>query len=591
MNVFAVFENYLYEGLDSLVKDGVLPENLDYTRITVEPPRNPDHGDIATNVAMVLAKPAGLKPRHIAEALVEGLKGREMIAGIEIAGPGFLNIRLSETSLRDIAGYVLKANRRFAANSFGAGHKVNVEYVSANPTGPLHIGHTRGAIFGDALANLLAWTGHEVCREYYINDAGGQIDTLTQSVWLRYREALGEDIDSMPEDSYPGDYLKPVGAALADQYKDTLLSKPEDEWQSVVRDAAVEAMMALIKEDMATLGVHHEVFSSERSMIGDGKLEAAIGILQEKGLLYRGILKPPKGRESDEESGEECAPEPQLLFRSTQFGDDRDRAVQRSNGLFTYFASDIAYHLDKFRRGYCNMIGVWGADHSGYIKRLQAMVTAITDGEGAAEIRICQLVRFLRDAQPVKMSKRAGEFVSVRDIVNEVGGDAVRFMMLYRRNDAPLDFDFEKVKEQSRDNPIFYVQYAHARICSVLRVAVEPENGLTLQEIEPEVLAGADFKQISDELEMALLRQVAAFPRLIASSAMTREPHRVAFYLYELASTFHALWNKGRDDSALRFIRQDNKPLTLARLGLITTVAFILAEGLEILGITPAREM
>ncbi|MDO9458624.1 MAG: arginine--tRNA ligase, partial [Alphaproteobacteria bacterium] len=465
----------------------------------------------------------------------------------------------------------------------GEGRRINIEYVSANPTGPMHVGHTRGAVFGDTLANLMKTAGYEVCREYYINDAGGQVDVLARSAFLRYREALGEQIGEIPEGLYPGEYLLPVGQQLKLEHGDRLRTMPEAQWLPIVRDAALKAMMILIREDLAALGVQHDNFYSERALHESGAIEKALAYLESRGLIYVGVLEPPKGK-----TPEDWEPRPQTLFRATQFGDDVDRALKKSDGSWTYFAPDIAYHFEKFQRGYTQMIDVFGADHGGYVKRMTAAVAAVTGGEGTLDVKICQLVRLLRDGEPVKMSKRSGNFVSLREVVDEVGRDAVRFMMLYRKNDAPLDFDFAKVTEQSKDNPVFYVQYAHARICSVLRNAAEAFPDLDLANLD---FGDLDLSLLADSDELALIRLLAGWPRMVESAAQAHEPHRIAFYVHDLASAFHGLWNKGNEDPQLRFIVSARKDVTLARLALIRAIKGVIASALAILGVEPLEEM
>jgi arginyl-tRNA synthetase len=582
MNIFRHFEERVAAALVALATEGVIPPDLDTGRITVEPPRDPSHGDLSSNAAMVLAKPAGLQPRALAERLVAKLAADPAVREVSIAGPGFINLRLKDEFLLAQVPHILNAGPSYGASEAGGGEAVNVEYVSANPTGPMHVGHVRGAVFGDALANLLEKVGYRVCREYYINDAGGQIEVLARSAFLRYREALGQDIGAIPEGLYPGDYLKPVGRELAAAHGDALLGMEEAGWLPVVRNAAIDAMMELIRGDLAVLGIRHEVFYSERTLHASGAIEATLKLLEDKGLIYVGVLEAPKG-----EQVEDWEPRPQTLFRSTAFGDDADRALKKSDGSWTYFAPDIAYHLDKFNRGYRRLIDVWGADHSGYIKRVKAAVAAVTDGQAEIDVKVCQLVRLFRDGEPVRMSKRAGDFVTLRDVVDEVGKDVVRFMMLTRKNDAPLDFDFARVMEQSRDNPVFYVQYAHARIHSVLRNAGEIEG----IDLSAQALAAAGLSALRDEAELGLVKLMAAFPRQIEQAAQAHEPHRIAFYLYDLASAFHALWNKGKDDPSLRFIVADDRNVTLARLALIRAAAHVIAAGLEILGVEPAEEM
>jgi arginyl-tRNA synthetase len=578
MNAFAYIRQKIVAEIEALVASGGLPAGLDTSRVTAEPPREASHGDIATNAAMVLAKPAGLLPRTIAERLAERLANLDDVTGVEIAGPGFINLKIADRFWQDRIPEVLAADRGYGTSTMGGGQAVNVEYVSANPTGPLHIAHARGAVVGDALSALLTKAGFKVTREYYINDAGGQVDTLARSTFLRYREALGETITAIPEGYYPGDYLKDVGRALAARDGAKWRDLPESEWLAPIRRFAIDRIMEGIREDLGALGVVQEVFSSERAMVESGGVERALQTLEERGLLYIGTLDPPKGK-----APEDWEPRPQTLFKATEFGDDVDRPLRKSDGSWTYFAADIAYHFDKFRRGTPMMIDVWGADHAGYIKRMQAAVKAITGGEGALDVKICQLVRLLRDGQPVKMSKRAGTFVTLREVVEEVGKDVVRFIMLTRKNDAPLDFDLAKVLEQSRDNPVFYVQYAHARSRSVLRNATAEFPGLEN--------VTADLGRLTDSGELALIKLMAGWPRVVESAAEAHEPHRIAFYLYELAAAFHGLWNRGKEEAGLRFLIAEDKALTAARLALIKAMALTIASGLEIFGVEPVEEM
>ncbi len=583
MNIFNSFRDDILRLLEEMAQGGALSSGLDTTRVTVEPPRDPAHGDLSTNAAMVLAKPAGRSPRELAEALRARLAGHRHVVAAEIAGPGFINLRLEDAVWRDRIVDILKAGTDYGSSTAGGGRKVNVEYVSANPTGPLHVAHARGAVIGDALAALLQKAGYDVTREYYINDAGAQVDVLARSAHLRYREALGDEIGTIPEGLYPGDYLKDVGKALADRDGTRWRDKPESEWLAPVRDFTIDLMMSRVREDLLSLGIHQDVFSSERAMVASGGVEAALKVLEERGLIYVGVLEPPKGK-----TPEDWEPRPQTLFRATEFGDDVDRPLKKSDGSWTYFAADIAYHYDKFRRGFPVMIDVWGADHSGYVKRMQAAVTAITEGKGALDVKICQLVKLMREGEPVKMSKRAGTFVTLAEVVEEVGKDVVRFIMLTRKNDAPLDFDLAKVLEQSRDNPVFYVQYAHARCRSVLRHA-EAELGAVA--VTPRSLAEAPLDRLDDPAEMALIRQMASFPRMVEIAAEAHEAHRIAFYLYDLASSFHALWNKGKDEASLRFLLPDDPALTRARLALVQAVATVVASGLAVMGVTPVEEM
>ncbi len=583
MNVFNRFRDDILRLLEEMGAAGEIPAGLDTVRVTVEPPRDPAHGDLSTNAAMVLAKPAGLSPRALAEKLQARLAGLDAVTAVEIAGPGFINLRLADRLWQQRIADILAAGTAYGSSTAGGGRRVNVEYVSANPTGPLHVAHARGAVVGDALAALLAKAGYDVTREYYINDAGAQVDVLARSAFLRYREALGEEIGTIPEGLYPGEYLKDVGQALAERDGDKWRDAPESAWLEPVRSFTIDLMMERIRADLDRLGIHQDVFSSERGLVESGGVDRALRTLADRGLIYTGVLEPPKGK-----TPEDWEPRPQTLFRATDFGDDVDRPLKKSDGSWTYFAADIAYHYDKFCRGFPLMIDVWGADHGGYVKRMQAAVTAITEGKGRLEVKICQLVKLLREGEPVKMSKRAGTFVTLQEVVEEVGKDVVRFIMLTRKNDAALDFDLARVLEQSRDNPVFYVQYAHARCSSVLRHAAAELGGIDLA---PSALADAPLERLSDPAEMVLIRQMAGFPRLVEIAAEAQEPHRIAFYLYDLASSFHALWNKGKDDATLRFLLPEDRDLTRARLALVKAVATVVASGLEIMGVTPVEEM
>ncbi len=587
MNLFEMFSARVAASVTRLAEAGKLPAGLDLKRIVVEPPRDPSHGDLATNAAMALAKEAGMNPRALAELIAGELRAEPGVSAVEIAGPGFINLRLDAALWRD----VLKAAVTLGAE-FGRGKpdpalpKVNVEYVSANPTGPMHVGHGRGAVFGDALANLLGLAGRDVTREYYINDAGAQVDVLARSAFLRYREALGEDIGAIPDGLYPGDYLKPVGEALAQAHGAALKKMADAEWLPLVRQAAIDGMMAMIREDLAALNVQHAVFFSERTLqqgSNGGAVGAAIAELQARGLIYEGRLPPPKGQVDEEWEDRE-----QTLFRSTEFGDDVDRPLMKSDGGYTYFASDIAYHKSKFDRGFAEMIDVWGADHGGYVKRMQAAVKAITGGQGMLDVKLVQLVKLMRNGEPVKMSKRAGEFVTLRDVIDEVGRDAVRFMMIFRKNDATLEFDLARVVEQSKDNPVFYVQYAHARCASVERQAREAFPGMALDDA---ALAQADLTLLSDEAETSLIKLIAQYPRLIEQAASAHEPHRVAFYAHELASAFHSLWNRGKDLPHLRFVNPTDRMSTLARLALVRATRMVLASALAVAGVAAPDEM
>ncbi|MCB1548201.1 MAG: arginine--tRNA ligase [Hyphomicrobiaceae bacterium] len=592
MNIFARFEAIVATAARELVAEGRIAAPLSEAQLSAlaaERPRDASHGDIATNAALVLAKAARMKPRDLAELLAEKLRTTEGVVGVEIAGPGFINLRVADAVWHDVVRAALGEGRDFGRAEIGKGERVNVEYVSANPTGPMHVGHCRGAVFGDALANLLAHAGYAITREYYINDAGAQVDVLARSAYLRYREALGEQIGEIPAGLYPGDYLVPVGQALAAAHGTALLDKPEAAWLPVVREAAVAAMLVMIKEDLAALAVRHDVFFSERSLMAQAagananQVETTIDALERKGLIYRGRLERPKGEEVVDWEDRE-----QTLFKATAFGDDTDRALVKSDGSYTYFASDMAYHNDKVGRGFAHLINVFGADHAGYIKRLTAAVKALSDGKVDLDIKVCQLVKLFKGGQPYKMSKRAGTFVTLRDVVDEVGRDPVRFMMLYRKNDAPLDFDFEKVTEKSRDNPVFYVQYAHARAHSLFRMADEAFPGLGPS--SPEV-RGADLSPLTDEGELALIKRLAFFPRLIEGAALAHEPHRLAFYLYDLAADFHTQWNRGKDLPHLRFIRDDDRRVSAARVALVTVTSEVIASGLAVLGVEAPREM
>ena len=576
MNVFAYFQSVIAEAVAELGE-------VDATKVTVEPPRDPAHGDVASNAAMVLARAMSMKPRDLAERLAGSLRRHPDVTAVEIAGPGFINLRLTDEFWRRRLADVLSAGTAYGDSSIGQGGTVNVEYVSANPTGPLHVGHGRGAVFGDVLASLLAKAGYAVSREYYVNDAGAQVDVLARSSYVRYLQALGHAGAEIPEGLYPGDYLVPVGAALAQRYGDRWVRRPEPEWLQPVRDFTIAAMMDLIREDLAALKIRHDVFSSEHALVAAGRVDEALRSLEQQGHVYTGVLEPPKGKLPDD-----WEPRPQTLFRSTAFGDDVDRPVRKSDGSWTYFATDIAYHLDKIRRGFPAMIDVWGADHGGYVKRVQAAVRAIGGGEADLDVKLCQLVRILRAGELVRMSKRAGDFITLREVVDEVGPEVVRFIMLTRKNDAALDFDLAKVVEQSRDNPVFYVQYAHARASSVFRNAEEMLPGADLS---PVALAGAPFGELAHADELALIKQIAAWPRVVEGAAVAHEPHRLAFYLFELAAQFHAFWNKGREDPGLRFILPDRPQLSVARLALVRSVATVIASGLDVFGITPAEEM
>jgi arginyl-tRNA synthetase len=575
----------------SLAAESNWPAGIDVSRVVVEPPRDSSHGDMATNAAMVLAKDAKAKPRDLADAIASRLRADPLIASVDVAGPGFINLTLKPEAWAEALRTVLREDASYGRIAPVANAaKVNVEYVSANPTGPMHVGHCRGAVFGDALCSLLQFAGRDVTREYYINDAGAQVDVLARSAYLRYREALGEDIGAIPEGLYPGDYLKPVGQALVAEHGDRLLAMREAQWLPIVRDKAIAMMMEEIKGDLAALNIHHDVFFSERSLIetGNNKVAETIDFLRARGDIYEGSLPPPKGKPV-----EDYEDRVQTLFRATAYGDDVDRPLIKSDNSYTYFASDIANHRNKFERGFTDLIDVFGADHGGYIKRMQAAVKAVSAGEATLDVKIVQLVRLLRNGEPVKMSKRSGDFITLREVVDEVGNDAVRFMMLYRKNDAVLDFDLAKVIEQSRDNPVFYVQYGHARAHSIFRNAREevvpdlPEDAAA----RTVYLASASVERLTDPAELDLLKRLALFPRMIEAAAAAHEPHRIAFYLYDLASEFHALWTRGRDLPYLRFIINNDAEITKARLAMVQGVALVLASGLAILGVHAPDEM
>ena len=573
MNIYHYFETEISSILNDLVAAGTLPADLDHASISCETPRDPSHGDLATNAAMVLAKRAGMKPRDLAEAISAGLTAVKGVAAVDIAGPGFINLKLEKRLWQDRIDDILTAGENWGKSDIGRGKTVNVEYVSANPTGPLHAAHARGAIIGDSLAALLESAGYTVTREYYINDAGNQVDTLARSAHLRYREALGEDIGTIPEGFYPGDYLKDVGKAFAAAHGDAWRDKPEAEWLPVIRAFTIDAMMADIKNDLRNLGINMDVFSSERALVDNGAVDHAMKTLDEKGLIYKGVLEPPKGK-----TPEDWEPREQTLFRASQFGDDTDRPIMKSDGSWTYFSTDVAYHLDKLSRGSSRLIDIWGADHGGYVKRMQAAVTALSGDKNALDVRLCQLVKLMDNGKPVKMSKRAGTFVTLADVLDSVGKDILRFIMLTRRSDQAMDFDYAKVTEQSRENPVFYVQYAHARAKSVLKSSGQIETD-------------ADLGLLEDEAEMNLIRMMASWPRQVEAAAEAHEPHRIAFYLQDLAAAFHALWNKGRDDPALKFIRDDSPAHTAARLRMVEAAALVIRSGLAMLGVDAKEEM
>ncbi len=579
MNIFNDFRKQIIDVIEGLGDDSILPEGLNLSRVAVDVPRDAAYGDLSTNAAMVLAKTAGMKPRDLAQLIVDKLAGAKDVSTAEIAGPGFINIRLDDEVWRRCLAMILQSGKAYGDSETGSGVLVNVEFVSANPTGPLHIGHARGSVFGDVLAALLQKAGFAVTREYYINDAGAQVDVLARSTYLRYREALGETIGQVPEGFYPGDYLKAVGEALAARDGNRWRNVPESKWLPIIRAYAVDAMMDLVRADLAALGIEFDVFTSERSLVEKGRVDAVFDWLETHGLIYTGILEPPKGKKPDD-----WEPRPQSLFKATEFGDEVDRPLKKSDGSWTYFASDIAYHQDKYARGFDIQIDVWGADHGGYVKRMKAATQAVTDGVAELDVKICQIVKLLDEGEPVKMSKRAGTFVTLRNLIDEVGPGVVRFIMLTRSNDAPLDFDLTKVTEQSRDNPVFYVQYAHARCHSVARMAADAFPDLDQEELP-------DLSLLADESELALIKFLAQWPRTIESAAQAHEPHRIAYYLYELAAVFHGLWTKGKEQTELRFIVQSDRAQTHARLAMVSGVRNVLACGLEMMGITPLEEL
>lgn len=583
MNIFNYYTDILNVILDDLVRAGQLATGLDFTRISVEPPRDATHGDVAINAAMVLAKPAGLNPRELATMLAEKLKAEDSVENVDIAGPGFINLKVANAFWQARIVEVLEAGENYGNSDLGGGEKINVEYVSTNPTGPLHVGHVRGAVFGDALANILNKVGFAAAKEYYVNDAGSQIDTLARSIYHRYAEANGKDMGELAEGLYPGDYLIPVGKELAQEFGDKYLDADESNWLELFRERGVDSMMQLIRADLETLGIKQEVFFSETKLHKEGGIEKAIKFLEGEGLIYEGVLEPPKGKLPDDWEAR-----PQTLFRATEFGDDVDRALKKSDGSYTYFAADIAYHFNKLERGFKQQIDVLGADHGGYVKRLKAAVKAMSKGEASLDVRLCQMVRLTKDGEPYKMSKRSGSFITMRDVVDEVGRDVVRFIMLTRKNEAPLDFDFNKVTEQSKDNPVFYVQYAHARVYSVIKKAQDQFPNADYSNKE---LKNADMTLLADEAEISLIKALAQWPRVVEQAALAHEPHRIAFYLYDLASEFHSLWNKGNDNPDLRFVLEDKAELTLARMAMISALKEVVASGLKVLGVEPLREM
>lgn len=580
MNLFTHVREILIDILHDLSTQGILPADTDFSQITVEPPKDSRHGDMATNAAMVLSKSVETKPRELAKIISESLSQNEIVLSVDIAGPGFINISLSEACWHSLLSSVLLNGINFGRSNIGSSKKVNVEFVSANPTGPLHVGHTRGAVFGDALASLLSYSGYEVTREYYINDGGAQVDVLARSVFLRYQEAFGKEV-VFEDGTYPGDYLIPIALKLKDKFGDAYLKKSEDKWLPEFRDYAVQAMMDLIKSDLDLLGIEMDTYFSEKSLYDSGQIEAALDRLKNNGLIYKGILEPPKGKKT-----EDWEPREQTLFKSTLHGDDVDRPVLKSDGTWTYFAPDIAYHFDKITRGFDLLIDIFGADHGGYVKRMKAAVSALSNGEVPLDIKLCQLVKLYQNGEPFKMSKRAGNFVMLRDLVEEVGPDVTRFVMLTRKNDAALDFDFQKVLEQSRENPVFYVQYAHARIKSVIRKAEELDIDISDRNLSETNLTG-----LTHSSELSLIKKIAEWPRLVEVAARLYEPHRIAFYLFDLSSQLHAHWSKGSDNPDLRFLHNDNLVKTQSKIALARAVSIVISSGLAILGVKPAEKM
>ena len=580
MNLFTHVREILIDILHDLSTQGILPADTDFSQITVEPPKDSRHGDMATNAAMVLSKSVETKPRELAKIISESLSQNEIVLSVDIAGPGFINISLSEACWHSLLSCVLLNGINFGRSNIGYSKKVNVEFVSANPTGPLHVGHTRGAVFGDALASLLSYSGYEVTREYYINDGGAQVDVLARSVFLRYQEAFGKEV-VFEDGTYPGDYLIPIALKLKDKVGDAYLQKSEDKWLPEFRDYAVQAMMDLIKSDLDLLGIEMDTYFSEKSLYDSGQIEAALDRLKNNGLIYKGILEPPKGKKT-----EDWEPRDQTLFKSTLHGDDVDRPVLKSDGTWTYFAPDIAYHFDKITRGFDLLIDIFGADHGGYVKRMKAAVSALSSGEVPLDIKLCQLVKLYQNGEPFKMSKRAGNFVMLRDLVEEVGPDVTRFVMLTRKNDAALDFDFQKVLEQSRENPVFYVQYAHARIKSVIRKAEELDI-----DISDRALSETNLTRLTHSSELSLIKKIAEWPRLVEVAARLYEPHRIAFYLFDLSSQLHAHWSKGSDNPDLRFLHNDNLVKTQSKIALARAVSIVISSGLAILGVKPAEKM
>ncbi|MEE3000053.1 MAG: arginine--tRNA ligase [Pseudomonadota bacterium] len=584
LNYFEYIRNCVVEILQDLIASGTLLNDQNFKHVLVEPPRDIAHGDLATNAALVLAKTSGLRPHELADQIIERLMKLEFVFTAEVAGPGFINIVLVENYWHERLADVLDAGESYGTATLGKKRLVNIEYVSANPTGPMHVGHGRGAVIGDVLANLFIKIGYDVTKEYYINDAGAQVDILARSLHIRYLEALGTEVGEIPEGLYPGEYLIEIAKKLVKKDGNKWQNKKESNWLNPLRLFVVDSMMGLIREDLTALGVDHDVFSSERKLVEGGGVDEIMAILRDQNLIYEGVLSPPKGRMPDD-----WEVRPQTLFRAMLFGDDSDRPIKKPDGSWTYFATDMAYHLDKFRRGFRVMINIWGADHGGYVKRMQAAVKAVTQSGGELDVQLCQMVNLMDNGEPVKMSKRAGTFVTLREVIDKVGKDVVRFIMLTRKNDAQLDFDLTKVLEQSRDNPVFYVQYSHARCCSVLRQATELFKA---EEVSTEAIRNSDFSHLTDPAELALIKLIAAWPQTLKGAAEAHEPHRIAYYLQDLSATFHSLWAKGtRDNISLRFLSKGNLPLTLARLAMVKALATVIASGLRVMGIKPVQEM
>jgi len=584
LNYFEYIRNCVVEILQDLIASGTLLNDQNFKHVLVEPPRDIAHGDLATNAALVLAKTSGLRPHELADQIIVRLMKLEFVFTAEVAGPGFINIVLVENYWHERLADVLDAGESYGTATLGKKRLVNIEYVSANPTGPMHVGHGRGAVIGDVLANLFIKIGYDVTKEYYINDAGAQVDILARSLHIRYLEALGTEVGEIPEGLYPGEYLIEIAKKLVKKDGNKWQNKKESNWLNPLRLFVVDSMMGLIREDLTALGVDHDVFSSERKLVEGGGVDEIMAILRDQNLIYEGVLSPPKGRMPDD-----WEVRPQTLFRAMLFGDDSDRPIKKPDGSWTYFATDMAYHLDKFRRGFRVMINIWGADHGGYVKRMQAAVKAVTESGGELDVQLCQMVNLMDNGEPVKMSKRAGTFVTLREVIDKVGKDVVRFIMLTRKNDAQLDFDLTKVLEQSRDNPVFYVQYSHARCCSVLRQATELFKA---EEVSTDAIRNSDFSQLTDPAELALIKLMAAWPQTLKGAAEAHEPHRIAYYLQDLSASFHSLWAKGtRDNISLRFLSKGNLPLTLARLAMVKALATVIASGLRVMGIKPVQEM